>query len=260
MKTVKKLKRLISVYLSILIVLLLCVTATPLIVRHDMALTSTFIIAEEKLETGLIVILFGISYLIVKAFLRTLRAYQRAVVRTGDEKSRLISRLADAFSYIGTVNVEIQEVRSIICGIERYPRTRKEFKALLDRLAAKAMSVAGTPWSFIRIIRRGDGRTIKEHGVKREKEELPSATMGNREILEGRQVEGFQTIASCQQDLDLLTVCILPMPPLSEESRILITAIVNQTELLYLLYRTGSFQRNFLKNHNEKEMRDDIHY
>jgi hypothetical protein len=259
MKTVKKLNRLIAVYLSILMVLLLSVIATPMIVRHDMALTSTFIIAEEKLETGLIVILFAISYLILKAFLRTLRAYQRAVDRTGNEKSRLISRLADAFSYIGTVNVEIQEIRSIICGVGRYPRTKKELKALFDRLAAKAMAVAGTPWTVIRIIRRRDGRTIKEHGVARGNGGLPTATVGNREILAGRRVEGVQTITSCQQNLDLLTVCILPMPPLSEEGRILITAIVNQTELLFLLYRTDCYQQIFLDNQNGKGMRHDIH-
>jgi hypothetical protein len=260
MKTVKKLKRLIAVYLSILVVLLLSVTATPMIVRHDMALTSTFIIAEEKLETGLIVILFGISYLILRAFLRTLKAYQRAVDRTGVEKSRLISRLADAFSYIGTVNVEIQEIRSIICGIDHYPRTRKELKALFDHLAAKAVAVAGTPWSVIRIISRCDGRTIKEHGAARGDGGLPPATVGNREILAGSRVEGIQTITSCQQDLDLLTVCILPTPPISEEGRVLITAIVNQTELLFLLYRTGGFQRDSPGNQNRKGMSHDIHH
>jgi hypothetical protein len=259
MKTVIKLKRLITVYLSILILLLLCVTATPLIVRHKIAVTSTFIIKEQELETALIGILFGVSYLILKAFLRALKAYKQAADRIVNQKSRLISRLADAFSYIGAVNVEIQEIRSIVCGIEHYPHTKKEFKALLDRLAAKALVVAARPWIVIRIINRCNGRTIKEHSAERTSGSLPSSTMGNREILEGHPAEGLQMITSCQEDLSLLTACILPMPPLSEESRLLMTALVNQTQLLFLLYHTGCFQRALLDTSNGKERHHDYH-
>ena len=100
METVQKLKYLIVSYLTVLIFLLLCVAATPLVIRHGMAIARKFIIEEETLETVLIAILFAVSYLIWIGFRHALKAYMRLAVRAGEEKSRLISRLAEAFSYI----------------------------------------------------------------------------------------------------------------------------------------------------------------
>ena len=165
MKTVQKLKFLIVFYLGVLVSLLLAVIAMPLIIQHRLPLTPEFIIEEEILETSLIVILFGISYFILKGFKHTLKTHEHAVYRAGEEKSRLMSRLAEAFSYIGIVNVELQEIQSIFCGIERYPQTKREFKRFIDHLVAKAMTVARTPWVVIRMISRCNGRTVKEYSA-----------------------------------------------------------------------------------------------
>ena len=64
-------------------------------------------------------------------------------------------------------------------------------------------------------------------------------TACNREILEGRQVDGLRSIGPRQQNLELQTVCILPATPLSEEDVVLITAIANQIEMMFLIYRDG---------------------
>lgn len=237
MKTVQKVKCLIGLYLGVFVFLLLLVIAMPLMIQHGLSVTQKFIIEEEILETSLIIILFAISYLILRRFKHTLKAHERAVDMAGEEKSRLVSRLADAFNYIGTVNVELQEVQSILCGVERYPQTKREFKRFIEHLAAKAMTVAGTQWIVIRMISRCNGQTVKEYAIVRRKEVLPSAIMGNREILENHHVEGLRTISTRQKNLDLLTVCILPIIQLSEEKIILITAITNQIEMLFMLYR-----------------------
>ncbi len=239
MESVEKLKYLVASYLALLFFLLLCVAATPLVVRHGIAMTRRFIIEEGTVETTLIVILFAVSYLIWRGFNHALKAYGRAANRAGEDKSRLVSRLAEAFNYIGTVNVEIQEIQSILCGVERYPHTRKEFRLLLHRLTSKAMQVAGTPWIVLRMIDGCRGRTIGEQAIERRSGMLPSVTMGNRAILEGRHVEGVRTIGLRRKHLDLLTVCILPQVPLSEEQIVLITAITNQIEMLFMVYRAG---------------------
>jgi hypothetical protein len=262
MQTVKKLKYLIVSYLAVLVFLLLCVTATPLIIRHGLAVTRQFIIEEEFLESALIFVLFAISFLIFIGFRHTLKAYERAVARIGADKSKLLSRLTEAFSYIGTVNVEIKEIESILCGVAHYPQTKREFKQLLDHLATKIMAVAGTAWVAIRIISRSSGRTVKEHAVESREGVMPSSTMGNREILEGRQVQGFRAIRAGRKNLDLLTVCILPMVLLSEEDIVLITAIANQIEMLFMLHRAGCLHQKSKnpKYNTEKEVCHDTHY
>lgn len=254
MQTVQKLKCLIALYLGALVFLLLSVIAMPLVIQRGVSLTRDIIIEEGILETSLIVILFGISFFILRGFKHKLKAHELAVGRAGEEKSRLVSRLTEAFSYIGTINVELQEIRSILCGVEHYPQTKKEFKLLVDHLAAKAMTVAGAPWVVIRIISRCNGRTVKEYTAVRPKGVLPSACMGNREILEDRPTEGLKKIVSCQKNLDLLTVCILPAIPLSEEESILITAITSQIEMLFLLYRAGFLHQQSFNDHTEKKI------
>ena len=251
METVQKLKYLIVSYLTVLIFLLLCVAATPLVIRHGMAIARKFIIEEETLETVLIAILFAVSYLIWTGFRHALKAYMRLAVRAGEEKSRLISRLAEAFSYIGCVNVEIQEIQSMLCGPDYYPQTKRELKQLLEQLAAKAMAVAGSPWIVVRMISRCSGRTIKEFAMERRSGLLPSATLGNRAILEGRPVDGLIAMGVRQKNLDQLTVCILPEIPISDEQTILITAILNQIEMFILLYRKGSVRQEILQEQIE---------
>lgn len=239
MESVKKLKFLVASYLLVLVLLLLSVIAMPLIIRNGLSLAHKLVLEEQSLETALIVLLLGVSFFILIGFKRTLGAYERTAKRAGMEKSRLMARLTEAFNYIGAVNVEIKEIQSIICGVAHYPQTKKEFKQLLDHLGGKVMAVAGAPWVVIRMISRRSGRTVKEHFLEARKGALPSATIGNREILEGRRVEGLRAIGARQKNLDLLTVCILPATPLSEEDVVLITAITNQVEMMFLIYRDG---------------------
>jgi hypothetical protein len=265
MGNVKKLKRLIAFYLLVLVFLLMCVMAMPLIIRHGLSVANHFVIEEQNLETALIVLLIGVSLFILRGFKHTLGDYERAAKRAGMDKSRLMSRLADAFSYIGTVNAEIKEIESIICGVTHYPQTKREFKQILDQLGGKVMAVAGSPWLVVRMISRSSGRTVKEHFVEAHKGALPPATVGNREILEGRRVDGFRAIGPRQQNLDLLTVCILPVTPLSEEDIVLITAVANQIEMMFLIYRDGctlelkSGPADKPNNNNVKEVFHDTH-
>ncbi len=246
METVKKLKNLSIVYFSVLILLVVCITITPVVVRHGILTAPRFIVEDETLESSLIAILLLVSYFILKGFRNTLKAYGRLVNRASQDKSKLVSRLAEAFNYIGTVNVEIQQLNSAVCGVVHYPQTKREFKQLLDDMSVKAMAIAGTPWLVIRMIHRNGGHTINELSVQRPDAELPSATIGNRAILEHRMVEDFQIIGTRQKNLDLQTVCILPMFHASEEQIVLITAIVNQIEMFYLLYRDKIDSSSFL--------------
>ena len=52
-------------------------------------------------------------------------------------------------------------------------------------------------------------------------------------------IGGLQTIGPRQQNLDLLTVMIFPAASISKEKHILLTAILNQIEMLFILYRAG---------------------
>jgi len=240
MEDVRKLKVLAGIYLGLLLLLLLCVSLTPLIVRHGIGVR-TFVIEEETLETLLILGILGVSYLLLRALLSTLRSYRRAAEKAFQENASLLSRLAEAFRYVGTVNVEIQEMHSVLGGIDCYPRSRKEFRRCLARLAARAMTITGAPWSVIRIIDRR-GRTVRECGAERKRGVRPPATIGNRDILAGGCIEGLASVRLQPQNLDLIAVCLFPTPSPGEAARLLLTMILNQCRMLFLLFQCGCFQ------------------
>jgi hypothetical protein len=214
----------------------------PLIIRNGISTAKSLIIEEDVLETLLILFLFGLSFLLLRGLLDTLQAYRHAADCAAHENTTLMARLAEAFKYIGTVNVEIQEIESVLCGIDCYPRSRKEFRRCYDHLAAKAMAITGSPWVVIRVIDRPRCRTLKECRVERRKGILPTVTIGNRDILERRRVDGSAVVALTPKNLDLLAACILPDRPRSGPEQLLLTAILNQVVMLFLLQRAGCFQ------------------
>jgi hypothetical protein len=241
MESVRKLKILAGVYMGLLLLLLLCVSLMPLIVRHGIAV-QRFVIEEETLETFLILALFGISYPLLRGLIGTLRSYRQAAEQALAENASLLSRLAETFQYVGTVNVEIQEMQSVLGGIDCYPQSRKEFQRCLERLAVKAMAIIGAPWVVIRIIDRQRGRTLKECAAQRRKGVLPLATLGNRDILENRPIENRAKVILQPKNIDLLAVCIFSAHPAGDVERLLLSAILNQCLMLFLLNRCGCFQ------------------
>jgi uncharacterized protein YeeX (DUF496 family) len=149
METIWKRNYIVGFYFSILLVLLLCVSTTPLLIRHGISITDHLMVEEEVLETVLILALLGISFLILIRFTNRLKAYQQAVNRAVHDKSKLVSRLTEAFRYIGRVNVEIQEIESVLCGVAFYPQSKREFRRLVDQMASRAMTIAAAPgWLF----------------------------------------------------------------------------------------------------------------
>lgn len=262
METQKKIKSLIVVYLALIGFLLLCIAATPLLIRHGLVINGHLIIEEELLETVLIAAILGLSYVIMSTYRRTLNAYRRAVARAGKEKTKLVSRLTDAFSYIGSVNVGLKEIQSIVCGCDHYPQTRKEFKQFLHGLTAKVMTVTGAAWVVVRIIDPGCGRTVKEYTAQGRGSALPSVTIGNRAIIEGRLEQDVRTFVIHQKNPDLLTVCILPAVPLSEEQIVLVNAVTREIEMAFLLYRAGGQNRRPVIStvKTEKEIRHDTYH
>jgi len=260
MESVWKPSYLIGLYFSILLVLLLCVSTTPLLIRHGIAITDRFMIEEEVLETIMILVLFGISFLVMIRMISRLNSYRQAAESAVYEKSKLISRLAEAFRYIGKVNVEIQEIESALCGVAFYPQSKKEFRGLIDKLALKAMTIAVAPWLVVRMIDRDSGQTVNEHAVQHPGTTPPSVTMGNRAILDGAGIDGLLTIGPRQQNLDLLTVMVLPAATLSKEKNILLAAILNQIEMHFILYRAGCIKPKQSGIDSIKEIAHDTDY
>ena len=247
-----KIKKLLLLYFFALAILLLFLLATPLLIQRGLTITQRFFIEEAMVESILIFILLSVSFIIFRRFTGLLNVYQCMADQSGAEKTTMVSRLSEAFNYIGTVNVEIRKIHNILNSIETYPRTKKEFKAFLKWMSVKIMDFTGSPWVVIRLIDKHCGRTITEHiEMDQERGQLPF-NISNRAVKEERPVKDFRTIRSCPHKQTLLTVCILSTMALSEDTLVLTTILLNQIQMIYLLTASDEVRENLLTVEDEK--------
>lgn len=240
--SVKNNKVLIGIYFIVGLALLITIVSLPILVRHDQVISRHLVIEEDLFEALMIFVLLGISFLIRRGFRRRLTAYRLAVVHYGEEQSKWAERLSEAFHYIGSVNVELGETMTALCSLRRYPFTHNEMKQQIHQLSNRIMTIADAPWVVVRIVHRCSGRTIKEYASARPGNSLPTTTIGNRAILGGHTTRGLKMVCSCQTNLQWHTAMIFPAGQLSKEELLLITAMVNQIEMLFLLFERGGLR------------------
>lgn len=221
------------------IALLLAVAATPLLVSRGVSLTQSVVIEEDMVEALAIVLLMGISAASWRIYRRHLQRLTLEIQDSTRLCRRLETRLADAFGYIGTVNVELGEIESILCKVERYPQSRSEFQRLLNDFAQRAMVIAGTKWAAVRIIDGRSFKTIKEAVQHRAGTHRPSNKISNRCLVEGRAIEGVSAVQTGAGNLPIRTAVVLPVQGIPAQDRILISAIAGEIERLFIIFESG---------------------
>lgn len=223
-------------YVGTIALLFSAVVFTPVFIRHHFLLFKKYVIQEDTLEAILILILLLIAYLISNIYNKELKKYWQETCRLNRDNSDLSNRLTDAFKYIGGVNVQIQEIQSIFCELKRYPATENAFKEDLALFARKVLGIVNVDWVMIRIICQNNLRTLKEHLESRKNVNFINKGISNKAIVANRSIDGCSIVASRHDNSAIMGVCVLPKKSLNEEEKILVEAITNQIEMLYLIY------------------------
>lgn len=239
-----KIKFLKFSYLVTIALLLSAVVLTPLIIRHHFLLFKKYVIQEDAAEAALIVILLLISYLLSKIHQKELKKIRRKARRLSRDNSDLSGKLSDAFKYIGGVNVQMQEIRSIFCGLRRYPTTENELKKALVIFAQTVLGIVNTDWVLIRIIHLNKLRTLKEHLEYRINRSLSLKGISNKAIAAEQAIDGYSLIVSRRDNSTIMVVCIFPKHSIDEEEKVLVETICRQIEMLYLIFISRLYLRS----------------
>jgi hypothetical protein len=223
-------------YVVTVALLLFVIAFTPIFISDHLLLFKKYVIQEDVVEAALIIILLLIAYLLSNVFKKELKKYRKEMRRLSREKRDLSGKLTDAFKYIGGVNVQLHEIRSIFCGLKRYPLTESAFKNALALFAHKVLGIVNADWVLIRIICQSNLRTIKEHLESRKDVNLKCKGISNKAIVANGSIKGYSIVASRHDNSLIMGVCVVPQKNLDEEEKILVEAIINQIEMLYLIY------------------------
>ena len=99
----------------------------------------------------------------------------------------------------------------------------------------KILGMMNVDWVTIRIIDRRILRTIIEHREVRKTQPVVDPHIGNRAVVEGKPVAGYVIVTGAKANLSIVAVCILPLGHLDKEETILMQALVDEIEMLFII-------------------------
>ena len=236
-------KYMVIAYMLTLGLLFIVVVATPLFIRGHVSLTKKIIIEEDTFEALLIAILLGLAYTVH-------RAYRRELENLKKSNAGLIISHAEAFKYIGKVNIQLQELQAIFSEFQWYPETKTEFQRILSSAARKVRGIVRADWILIRIINQNNFNTITEHLESSSERTYPQVQISNRALVGDKIIEeSFKIVCSHKNNLAVNVVFIIPIKTLGREEKILIEMIAGELEKLFIIF-TLQYLQKFYSNSN----------
>jgi hypothetical protein len=243
----KKIRLLQVVYLAGLTLLFFLVVLTPYFIQGNFQLKNRGIVREEIAEGAVIAVLLIVGYLASILHKKEFDKYRRELTELASCKGDLENRLNDAFSYIGEVNVQLLEIKSVFSALQNYPESKKDYRSVLIFLARKALGIVNVDWVMFRIINPESLRTIQEYSETRGSALLLKHNISNRAIVSNETIADCSVVSSEQENLTIKAFCILPTEELTESQEILIRAIVSELEMLFIIFSSEYNREGYLK-------------
>lgn len=225
-KIFKKFLIIIIIFSSIVVLL------TPWLVERDI-----FNIKEELWETSIIffflVFIYAASFLYFKEF-RRLKIYQK----------NLEERLQETFKYIGSINLQIDEIKRAFSNFKKYPKNTKDIEEVFLFFAEKILSIVNTDWVVLKVINLENQRTLRQIQHIRGKKTINLPNIKNEEIIDNKcKIKNCSIIISDQENLSIKAVCILPIKLKNEEERFFIQSVINQLEMMFLVFSSFNYNK-----------------
>jgi hypothetical protein len=235
-----------TLYIFIYFLLSAVIILTPILITGSVYVAEHIIIHEEIAEVILLAILFSVSVVIFKLYKQEVFKHEELIKKMKNEKKTTDERLFDLMNYIGKVNVQIEEIKSIFNSSRTYPETKNDFKKAFRFLSERVLGIVNTNWALLRIMNSKSQRTICECFETRQGFSTHYPRLSNKMIIENRLIAPYTTIISNPQNLNILVCCMLPNEKISDDQRIFIQAIINEITMLFVI-----LESSYYKNGNE---------
>lgn len=194
---------------------------------------------ESFLKSGVVFGLFIIIYL-------THFFYFQQTKKSRKYQGDLEERLMDSFKYIGTVNLQLEELRKNLFNFKKYPANRKEFSKFMVNLAEKILSIVNIDWVIIKIVDVKTEKTIYYASLARGGKEMKFDKFDNHKLFTEKCGPNCTVVKSNQDNLDIKAICVIPTKIKNHDENFFLSHIINQLELLFLAF-------SFLEQKNGKK-------
>jgi hypothetical protein len=237
-------------YLIIIFILFSFIIYTPTLISGPVHITKRLMLEENTIEGILLGILFIVSILILNLYKQEVNSHKELIHKINQDKKKVEERLHISDQYIGKVNVQIEEIKSIYNSIDNYPKSKTELKKTLTYFGQRILGIVSSNWVLIRIINCGTQRTISEHFEARMHHVPDYPHISNKMIIKNRQLDSHTTVIYSPDNLDILVFCVLPADKISHDERVFIEAIIDELTKLFAIINSL-----YYKNENKTEFR-----
>jgi len=229
-------------YLIFFLILFSIIIFTPILINGYVNFTGNLIIEEEIAESVLLCVLLSLSLVLSYQYKREIYKQKDLIKKIENDKKTAKEKLIDSFKYIGKINVQIQEIKSIYNNINIYPETKNDLKKTLNILSERVLGIVNTDWVLFRIIDRNNQRTITEHLKTRGDVSSHCPHISNKMIIEKQSISTITSIISNPPNLNIITSCNLSIDKIDNDQRIFIKAIVNELTMLFIILNSSYYK------------------
>lgn len=217
--------------------LLLLIVDIVFIIVSPFLVISFFGFSEDLSESIVILFLFLLFGLFFWFYSKEINAYKK-------KQAELEERLKETFKYIGSINLQLEEMKKVFQAVDRYPENKKDVQTLFIHTAERILSIINTDWVTLRIIDIKTGNNLHEYFVSRGNRKVEKIKIENKALLNGVCSFGScSIIKSNQENLSIKAFCILPTEPENKNQEFLINSIVSQLEMLFIIFNSLYYKK-----------------
>ncbi len=241
-------------YIVIYLVLFSLIVYVPTLINGPVRISKKLIFEEELIEGSLLGILFFVNILVLYLFRKETTKQKELINKIITDKKSTEERLADAFKYIGQINVQMQEIKSIFNNSKIIPGSKNDFKKTLIFFCEQTFGIVNSQWVLFRIIDCNSQKTISEHFENRLGYNLKCPRISNKMIIEKQSCSPFSAVISNPENLNILTCCVVPVENISNEEMVFLKAITNEITMMFVLLESSYYKNgNKLLPENNSE-------
>lgn len=230
------------IYLVIYLILFSFIVYVPTLINGPVHISKKLIFEEELIEGSLLGVLFFVNILVLYLYRKESARQKELINKIINDKKTTEERLVDAFKYIGQINVQMQEIKSIFNNTKKFPGTKNDFKKTLIFFCEQTFGIVNSQWVLFRIIDCSSQKTISEHFENRLGYNFKCPHISNKIILEKKACSPFSAVISNPENLNILTCCIVPVENISNEEMVFLQAITNEITMMFVLLESSYYK------------------
>ncbi|MDX9778804.1 MAG: hypothetical protein RBT30_01015 [Patescibacteria group bacterium] len=176
------------------------------------------------------------SLLLITAYLISL-FYLHEIQRLKRYQLNLEDRLQETFKYIGSVNLQMEEMKASFSNFKKYPENKKDIKTVFNYFAEKIMTILNVDWLILRVIDINNAHSLRDERYSRNNKKVDFLKIDNKDIIAGKcSEEEVSIIQSEQSGFYMKSFCILPFKLKNKDQEFFVKSMVSQLEMLYIVF------------------------